>query len=345
MRLPALLLPLLAVLAAGLAGCSKENAPKQSGPVTPEQLSKLVLRVGAPNKIGNRPYLEVSGELEKLPYKVQWVEFSATPALLEALRNDAIDLGGNGGATGLIFEAGNNGAGAIKVAAAGRSAATNNPAAALIVRRDSPLRSFSDLKGARVSVMQGTGTQYILQRKLEASGFRRGDVDLVHLANDLAVPALVSGHIDVLGIWEPQASVLLKRPDLRLLEWTGKSSDSYTIQYASATALADPVRRAAIADFLQRLARSTIWVSDHPDAFAKAMSKLAGIDPDVALAITRKTKTRYGLDEAEQQKLKAAFGEEAAFWRKQGVLRKDVPVDALFDFSFDPAIRKAAQGQ
>ncbi|MCW1384076.1 PhnD/SsuA/transferrin family substrate-binding protein [Novosphingobium sp. KCTC 2891] len=335
----------LAVLAGGLAACSRSPGHAANGPVTSEQLAALTLRVGAPNRIGNRPYLEVAGELAKTPYKIEWVEFSATPALLEALRNGDVDIGGNGGATGLIFEAGNNGTDAIKVVAAGRTVGNSPGAAALIVRKGARYRSLADLRGARISVLQGTGTQYILKRELERAGLAPRDVTFSSLSNDMAVAALISGHIDVLGIWEPQASVLLSRPDLQLLQWIGGNRDSYALQFASTDALADPVRRAAIQDFLTRLARSTVKVADQPQAFSSAMSRLARIDPAIALSITRKTGYRYGLDAAQQDQLKRSFADEIAFWRKDGVLHRDVPVDALFDFRFEPALRAASAGQ
>ncbi|MFT3966772.1 MAG: PhnD/SsuA/transferrin family substrate-binding protein [Sphingobium sp.] len=341
-RLPAMLTLLLAGL---LAACSRAPDTPRTGPVTAEQLSQVTLRVGAPNRIGNRPYLEVSGELAKLPYKVEWAEFSATPALMEALRNGDIDLGGNGGSTGMIFEAGNNGPDAIKIVAAGATDPDNPGGAALIVRKGAPYRSLADLRGARVSVLHGTGTQYILEDELQRIGITTRDFTFSNLPNDMAVAALISGHIDVLGIWEPQASALLTRPDLRLLQWIGREQGGYSLQFASAKALADPVRRAAIEDFLVRLARSTVWASRHPDIFSRSVSRLARIEPPVALAIVRKTSYRYGLDEAQQAKLKQSFATEIDFWRKRGVLHRDVAVDSLFDLRFEPALRAATAGK
>ncbi|WP_324743069.1 hypothetical protein U8326_06435 [Tsuneonella sp. CC-YZS046] len=76
-----------------------------------------VLRVGLPNKAGNRALLEAANELKDLPYRIEWSEFNATPALLEAMRSGAVDLG-QGGSTALILESGNAASGKLRVIAA-----------------------------------------------------------------------------------------------------------------------------------------------------------------------------------------------------------------------------------
>jgi sulfonate transport system substrate-binding protein len=337
-RLGLSLLPLLLV-----AGCAKAPMHDPNKPVTREELSQITLRVGSPNRIGNQPYLDIAGELKGTPYKIQWIDFGATPPLLEALRNGDIDIGGNGGSTGMIFEAGNNGTNAIKIVAAGKPDSPRPVAAALIVHANSRFRRFADQRGARITVQSGTGTQYILARELGDAGIRPDQVSMSNLPADMGVAALVSNHVDVLGIWEPQASSLLTRPDLRLLQWIGRPGETYALQFASRSALADPVRRAAIKDFLERLSRSVATVARHQDAFATAIAARAKIEPAAAQAIVRKTSYHYGLDAGEETELKESFSEEIAYWKARGVLHKDVPVDALFDFSFDPALRSARQ--
>lgn len=229
--------------------------------------------------------------------------------------------------------------------AAGRAQGPNQGGAAIIVQRGSPLHTLADLKGRRVSVVRGTGTQYILERDLEKLGVSQKDVAWSYLPNDMALAALAAGHIDALGIWEPQASALLQRNDLRLLTWVGSNGDSYALQFASAKALADPLRRAAIADFLKRLARSAVWASAHPAAFGQAVSQSAGIIPQIAQIIVAKTVTRYGLTPAEQAQVREKFAAEAEFWRKRGVIHGPVTIDSIYDPSFERDLIAATAGR
>ncbi|WP_437883987.1 ABC transporter substrate-binding protein [Pseudomonas sp. LRF_L74] len=343
-RFVSLVLAALAMLA--IAACDQPTPPsaQQVADASPD-LSRVVLRVGAPNKIGNRPYLEVAGQLEDVPYQIEWSEFSATPALLEALRGGNIDIGGNGGATGILFEAANNNASGVKVVAAGRPVASDisETGGAILVRKDSPYHSIADLKGARVSIMKGTGTQYLLGQALEKEHLDFADIQLLNLTNDAALAALLAEHIDAWGTWDPQVSVLQSHPDLRLLGWLGNREDSYTIQYASPQALADPAKRAAIDDFLQRLARSTVWVAAHPQQWAALSARLARIDEGVMLRIARKTQTEYGLSDEQQNVLENSFRREAQFWQQLGVTSRTPDIQGLFDTGFNAGMRAATE--
>ncbi|HKS13494.1 MAG TPA: ABC transporter substrate-binding protein [Pseudomonas sp.] len=337
----------LAMVVLGLLGGCEKPPEKTAANGAPD-LSGVVLRVGAPNKIGSKPYLEAAGQLKDVPYQIEWSEFSATPALLESLRSGHIDLGGNGGATGIIFEAGNGNADGVKVIASGRplDATQEDGSAALLVRADSPYRSMTDLKGARVSVMRGSGTQYLLGQVLDKAHLGFNDIQLLNLTNDAALAALVSGHIDAWGIWDPQLTALLRsRSDVRLLGWVGTRGDSYAIQYVSTQSLADPLKSAAIEDFLKRLARSTVAVGTNPEQWAALSARQVRVDVPVMKEIAERTKTRYGLDEEQQRNLEAAFAREADYWLAQGVIQQRPDIGQLFDLRFNAAMREATGQQ
>ncbi|WP_061289130.1 PhnD/SsuA/transferrin family substrate-binding protein [Azotobacter vinelandii] len=339
-NLPGRLLILLSL--ALLAACGADPEPPRPSAGEAPDLSGVVLRVGAPNKIGNRPYLQVAGQLENLPYRIEWSEFSATPALLEALRGGNIDIGGNGGSTGILFEVANNTDSGIKVIAAGRAVSTG-AGAAILVRGDSPYKGIADLGGTRFSVVKGTGSQYLLGQALKKENLGLDDLQLLHLTNDAALAALLAGHIDAWATWDPQASVLQSHPDLRLLGWIGNPDDSWTIQYASQQALDDPGKRAAIADFLGRLAYSTVWVGRHPEQWAEVSGQLTRIDPAVMLGIARKTRTEYGLDGEQRTALEASFRREADFWRSIDVIGAAPEIPRLFDHRFNERMLEATR--
>ncbi|WP_219635258.1 hypothetical protein [Nocardioides ungokensis] len=97
----------LGVLAAGLAaavafallltGCGgsatgNEGAVNKDGSV---DLSKVTLIVGD-QKGGSKALLQAAGELDDVPYKIQWQEFTSGPPLLEALNAGSIHIGRRG---------------------------------------------------------------------------------------------------------------------------------------------------------------------------------------------------------------------------------------------------------
>ena len=106
-----------------------------------------VLRVG--HQKGWLSILKGRGTLEKrlapLGVKVTWTEFNAGPVQLEALNVGSIDFGDVGEAPPIFAQA----AGAPLVYA---GATVPRPALeAVIVPKDSPIRSVADLRGKRVA--------------------------------------------------------------------------------------------------------------------------------------------------------------------------------------------------
>ena len=57
---------------------------------------------------------------------------------------------------------------------------------------------------------------------------------------------------------------------------------------ASDAALADPGKRAALADVLRRLALSNTWANAHPKEYAEVFQRLTGLPADVVKLVVRR---------------------------------------------------------
>ena len=118
-----------------------------------------VVRIGY-QKYGKLVLLKSKGTLEpKLAangYKVVWTEFPSGPPLLEALNVGAIDFGNTGEAPPIFAQA----AGAPIQYVAYEPPAPKGEA--ILVPKDSPLKSVADLKGKKVALNKG------LQRSLSS---------------------------------------------------------------------------------------------------------------------------------------------------------------------------------
>ena len=84
-----------ALTAATLAGCGSgggDAGPKLGldEPLPQSVPQDTVLRIGDPT---TQRALELSGEIDKLPFKVEWANISGGPQTLEAFRADALDVG------------------------------------------------------------------------------------------------------------------------------------------------------------------------------------------------------------------------------------------------------------
>ena len=159
-----------------------------------------VVRIGF-QKYGKLVLLKSKGTLEpKLAadgYKVVWTEFPSGPPLLEALNVGAIDFGNTGEAPPIFAQA----AGAPIQYVAYEPPAPKGEA--ILVPKDSPLKSVADLKGKKVALNKGSNVHYFLIRALEQAGVAYSDIQPTFLAPADARAAFDSGAVDAWAIWDP----------------------------------------------------------------------------------------------------------------------------------------------
>src|SRR6201995_3237614 len=132
-----------------------------------------VVRVGY-QKYGKLVLLKGRGSLEEklkpLGYTVAWTEFPSGPPLLEALNVGAIDFGIAGETPPIFAQA----AGAPLVSLAYDPPAPQGEA--ILVPKDSPLKSVAELKGKKVALNKGSNVHYLLVRALEKAGLKYSDI-------------------------------------------------------------------------------------------------------------------------------------------------------------------------
>src|ERR1700716_1447242 len=159
-----------------------------------------VVRIGF-QKYGKLVLLKSKGTLEdKLKaagYRVVWTEFASGPPLLEALNVGAIDFGNTGEAPPIFAQA---------AGAPIRYVAYEPPAPkgeAILVPKDSPLKSVADLKGKKVALNKGSNVHYLLVKALEQAGVKYSEIEPAFLAPADARAAFERGAVDAWLIWDP----------------------------------------------------------------------------------------------------------------------------------------------
>src|SRR5690606_17537821 len=158
------------------------------------------VRVGY-QKYGTLIILKAKGQLEQrlepLGFKVEWVEFPAGPQMLEGLNVGSIDLATTGETPPVFAQAAN--ADLLYIA--------HEPPAplgeAIVVHKDSPIKSVADLKGKKVALNKGSNVHYLLVKALEEAGLGIRDVQSVYLQPSDARAAFDRASIDASVIWDP----------------------------------------------------------------------------------------------------------------------------------------------
>jgi sulfonate transport system substrate-binding protein len=297
--------------------------------------AETVLRVGD-QKGGSRALMEAAGVLTDLPYRLEWREFPAAAPLLEALNAGAIDTGIAGDAPFTFAAA----AGApIKAIFAIRQ---NQAGLAILVKPDSPIRSFEDLKGKRVATGRGSIGHMLVLAALEEAKAVPEDLRLAFLLPADARPALLSGSVDAWSTWEPYTSQLETAGVGRVVKDGRDITPGLSFQVARTSAIQE--KRAALEDFVTRLAKARVWGTANAEAFATVWSSLMSIPKEVPLAWFPRADIRPVL--VDETVVADAQSTIDLYFRNK-LIPKRVEAASVIDASFNDAAKKGivAAGQ
>jgi NitT/TauT family transport system substrate-binding protein len=157
----------------------------------------------------------------------------------------------------------------------------------IVARRSAGIQKLADLAGKRVGTMSNTSAGYFLERMLGSVRLRPadvtilGDIDLPQLSN-----ALIDGRIDALAMWSPETeeAELALGADAVAFPGDGVYREIFSIN-STATALADPARRAAIKHFLRALVDASEAIARDPGpALGLVTTRMADYPPAVVAA-------------------------------------------------------------
>jgi sulfonate transport system substrate-binding protein len=285
----------ISILIAAMSAASAQNADN-------------VIRIGY-QKYGTLVLLKARGSLEKrlapLHIEVKWTEFPAGPQLLEGLNVGAIDFGTVGEAPPIFAQA----AGADLIYVGNEPAAS--AAEAILVPKDSPIKTVAELKGKKVALNKGSNVHFLLVKLLEKAGVQYRDIDAVFLTPADARAAFERGSVDAWAIWEPFLAAAQMQTGARILaDGNGVVSNH---QFFLASRPYASKRSDVVAIVLEEVAAVDEWAKTNPKEAAAALSPQIGLDqPTLELALSR---GGYGVVPvndavlAEQQRIADSFYE------------------------------------
>ncbi len=229
-----------------------------------------------------RNLLEASGQQEALGFNVEYPNFAGGPAILEAIRAGALDIAYVGDTPPIQARA--SGTLLPIVGTFTREVAQYR----LTSRPGLKIEKLSELKGKKLSYVEGSGRQVFLIEALNRAGLKLEDVTLVNLRVADLPDALRSGAVDVAVLQEPFVTRLTKQagasPVLDPEERRLLPSTSYF--YARPEALADPAKVETIKQFLAAFVKAGKWSNEHDRDWAKFYyTDFQRVSPDDAAAI------------------------------------------------------------
>ncbi|AFH92194.1 sulfonate ABC transporter substrate-binding protein [Providencia stuartii] len=215
---------------------------------------------------------------------VRWIEFPAGPQMLEGLNIGSIDLAATGDAPPIFAQAAQ-----ADFVYLGHSP-SNPQSEAIVVPKNSPIQSVSDLKGKRVALNKGSDVNYLLVAALQRAGLKYNEITPVYLPPSDARVAFEQGAVDAWAIWDPfLAEVETSLPVREIVN--GENLASHYTFFLASRQFAEKQPQYAEA-IITQLSQQSEWANANPQETAAILSASTGLDKKIWLKALQRT--NYG---------------------------------------------------
>ncbi|MDX3971823.1 MAG: aliphatic sulfonate ABC transporter substrate-binding protein [Bradyrhizobium sp.] len=253
-----------------------------------------------------------------LGIEIKWIDFQFGPPLLEAINVGSVDFGFVGDTPPIFAQAGGA---KIRYVAAVKSEGNTQ---AIVVPKDSPIKTLTDLKGKRVAFGKGSSAHNLLVASLEKAGLSWSDITPAPLAPADATAAFVKGSVDAWSIWDPYLALAELKESARVLAFD-KDVHKPNAYYIANTDFVEKYP-SLVAKLNASFATEGVWAETHHEEVAKAQSEATGVDIEaVRRFVNRSTYSVVPLD-AEVIKTQQAVADRFA---RLGLIPKPVNVSDI----------------
>lgn len=205
--------------------------------------------------------------------RIKWVFSAGSNRALEYLNANSIDIGSSAGLAALLARANGN---PIRT-----PYLFSRPEwTALVVPKNSPIRSLADLKGKKVAATKGTDPYLFLLRSLQTVGLKRSDIEHVSLQHADGRAALEQGRVDAWAGLDPHMAAAELEGGARLL-YRNVGFNTYGFLNVREDFLA--TRANETARVIRAYERARAWTRANPSEAAKILSTEAKVPLPVAL--------------------------------------------------------------
>lgn len=151
--------------------------------------------------------------------------------------------------------------------------------------KDSGVASVEELKGKKVGLHIGSGSEIYMNGLLADAGVDRGEVEYVHVPANNTLAAITTGDVDAIAVWEPWIANAVANADAtRVMK--GGCSGCYETGITITTDDILENRRDDLTRYLAAFAEAQQWVRNNKDEAADIGARwLPGTDRDVIRAV------------------------------------------------------------
>jgi sulfonate transport system substrate-binding protein len=302
-----------------LVGCSNNEETKESG-----KDSEKIVRIGYQKNcplVILKSLQTLEKRLKAEGYTVEWKEFQAGPALVEALNAGSIDFGRTGDSPPIFAQAANA---PFVYVAAGFSKFQGS---GLLVPKGSDIKTLSDLKGKTIGFAKGSSSHYLLVKALEKGGLSYGDITPAFLQPGDARVAFEQGNIDAWVVWDPfAADTELNSDATMLVNGEGLTSDR---DFFIANKEFAKNHKHILDIMIEEVQSSSDWANTHHDELVTMLAPLLKIDEEsIRRAVERRV---YGVDPLTPEIMEEQQQKADTFYELEIIPKKINVQEAMID--------------
>lgn len=203
----------------------------------------------------------------------------------------------------------------------------------IIARKDRGISASGDLRGRKIGVVRGTTADFYLQIYLTTSYIDPKNVQIVDLAAEHVIDALLNGEVDAVSTWAPHTLVLRDQLGSNAVIFSDPSiyKMTWNIVVTQEFARSNPER---IKKLLRALIRANRFIKERPDESRAISAKYIGTDSPLYEREWQDYSFSVTLDDSLILNL-----EEQARWmaRKEGISAQKPP--NVVDFNYTEGLK------
>ena len=255
------------------AGAAATLAPAFAKAAAPLSELRLDYAYYSPTSLVLRRFGWLEQEFKADGTTIKWVLSAGSNRALEYLNANSIDIGSSAGLAALLARA--NGAPIRAPYIFSRPEWT-----ALVVNKDSPIRTVADLRGKKVAATKGTDPYLFLLRALKTAGLKRSDIEHVGLQHADGRAALEQGRVDAWAGLDPMMAASELESGSRLI-YRNIAFNTYGFLNVREDFLAN--RPTELTRVIRGYERARQWTIANPAEAAKILAEEAKVSLPVAL--------------------------------------------------------------
>jgi sulfonate transport system substrate-binding protein len=227
----------------------------------------------SPSSLVLRRFGWLEEDLKKDGITVKWVHSAGSNRALEYLNGNSIDIGSTAGLAALLSKANGNPIRAPYI--------FSRPEwTALVVPKDSPIKTLADLKGKKIAATKGTDPYLFLLRSLHSVKLKRSDIEHVALQHADGRAALEQGRVDAWAGLDPLMAASELDAGSRLI-YRNVAFNTYGFLNVREQFLAE--HPTAVKRVIAGYERARKWIQANTTEAAKILAEEAKVSLQVAL--------------------------------------------------------------